>query len=485
MYSWVCDVQNVTVRREVGRALPIVALMIVAVAVVLALPHWRSATSPPDSSEPSTRSPLTESPNAAPFTSLATPTEPPADHLATQSLSLAGVAEDAILGVVLDSVGDPIADARVTLVRTDAADCPRARYAQFCDVDPEGPVGLRTRTDENGRFQCLGLDEGVDYDVFVDLQGAGLWSIEACELPLAVVRAGAPAQTFELPYGIVEVALTVPESLADLRDEDGSFDVEVSVDRGPEDRDSIRGVHPDRLRIAAPFEQPFDIVVGGRGVREVRRSSLMVTREDGVLPVEIALEPEAQTGRILVSVVDEEMQPVTDVWLHKVTRLDPPAFEYVRIGEGTDAKRGFYVLDGLEPRSYTICALGDSYGDRAPAFATVDVAVGESRELLLVLRRGEFLELSFKENVPELSFAELVAPDLDYEIGHLIDWSLARRTSFGTYRTYEPGEIYRSSIRVPLGTYQLRLHEVDGKEWLRTVEVEEGRVARVQIGIER
>lgn len=408
-----------------------------------------------------------------------------ADHLATRALSFPVAGEDAITGLVLDSVGDPVVDARVTLVRTDAADCPRARYARFCDVDPEGTFGSRTRTDENGRFQCSGLDAGVDYDVFVDLQGASLWWIEACSLPLGVVRAGAPVQTLELPYGIVEVALTLPESLAELRDDDGSFDVEVSVDRGPEDRDSIRGVLPDRLVIAAPFDQPFDIVVGGRGVREVRRSSLLVTREDGVLPIEIALEPEVRTGRILVSVVDEQMQPVTDVWLHKVTRLDPPAFEYVRIGEGSDAKRGFYVLDGLEPREYTICALGESYGDRAPAFATVDVAVGESRELVLMLQRGEFLELSFKENVPELSYVELVAPDLDYEIGDLIDWSLARRTSFGTYRTYEPGEIYRSSIRVPLGTYQLRLREVDGKEWLRNVTVEEGRVARVQIGIER
>lgn len=386
-------------------------------------------------------------------------------------------------GVVFDSAGRPVSNARVTALRPVHGRCPAAFYGEqsFSELAPED--GLRARSDEAGGFAIFGAEPGIEYDVFVDLQGEDLWWIDSCAITVEKIVAPAQGLRLELPYGVVVAKLEFPHDLQVLRTAETSLDVRLRVSRGPDD-ESVVGDVGDRLRIAVDFERPISITAEGTGMRSITLDNVAVSRIAGTIEVPILLESTGLAHRLTVLVTDVEGSPIQDTWVYEVGSFDPPRFESLRTAGCSSRDDGVFVFELLEARTHTIVAIPDSDSDFAPAGSIVDLPPSGVRELQLDLTRGEFVEVRIPQLVDDVTVKSVECLDLDFELGRLVEWVEVGRSSWERWRTFAPGMSYRTTFRLPLGRYEL--HYVSGGvESMTEFTVEVGNRTRIEIGATR
>lgn len=386
-------------------------------------------------------------------------------------------------GVVFDSAGRPVSNARVTALRPVDGRCPAAFYGEqsFSELAPQD--GLRARSDEAGGFAIFGAEPGVEYDVFVDLQGEDLWWIDSCAITIEKIVAPAQGLRLELPYGVVIAKLEFPHDLQLLRAADASLDVRLRVSRGPDD-ESVVGDVGDRLRIAVDFERPISITAEGTGVRSITIDDVAVSRVAGTIEVPITLESTGLAHRLTVLVTDVDGAPIQDTWVYEVGAFDPPRFESLRTAGCSSRDDGVFVFELLEAGTHTIVAIPDTDSDFAPAGSIVELPPSGVRELQLDLARGEFVEVRIPQHAGEVTMTSLECPDLDFELGRLVEWVEVGRSSWERWRTFAPGMSYRTTFRLPFGRYEIH-YVSDGVEAMTEFTVEVGNRTRIELGATR
>jgi hypothetical protein len=392
-------------------------------------------------------------------------------------------AETAYLtGVVVDAVGRPIHDARVTAISVVEGICPASQYQEWSLQDLDPSEGLRGRSDANGEFALFGATPGVQYAMFADLQGEDVWWIDECATPIAQLVAPHNDMRLGLPYGIVNVAIGLPADLAALMREGSVLDIRLRIRRGADDERvvSIR----DSTRIAVEFGAPVEITAEGIGLRERTLGDIAVTELVGSVDVTLELESTGLAHRLEVIVVDDEGAPIPDTWVYGVSAFDPPRFDTLRTSGCSARDDGVFVFEFLEAREHAIVAVPDSDTGLAPAGSYVSLPPSAVRELHLTLGPGEFVEVRIPTKGREIHALSINCPDQDFDIGQLVEWVEAGHGSWERVRTLLPGRTYRSTFRLPLGRAQLRYTE-DGVERVEDLEVKRGQRSRLDLSTVR
>lgn len=386
-------------------------------------------------------------------------------------------------GVVVDAGGRSVPRARVTALRVVDGRCGAEYYGEHGFSELDETDGLRVRTDDAGAFVVDGVEPGIEYDFFVDLQGEDLWWIESCAIP--ALRAAAPGEdlTLVLPYGLVIASVELPREFDLLRSEDVRFDVRLRVRRGPSD-ESVVGEVGDRLRIAVEFDRPIEICAEGTGLRSLAVRDVVVSRGLGRMEVPLALESTGLAHRLTVVVADPDGNPAPDVWVYEVVDADPPRFETLRSAGCSSRDDGRFVFEFLEARPHTIVAIPDADSGFAPAGSVVDLPPSSVRELQLDVTPGEFVEVRLASSAPRITVTGVEGLDLDFALGELVEWVESGRSSWERYDTFSPGCCYRTTFRLPVGRYQLR-YSVDDEIRTAPFEVESGHRARLNLEFTR
>lgn len=406
------------------------------------------------------------------------------DPRLVEGVAMEAVSANARLtGIVVDAGGHQVPGARVTALRTVEGRCPADFYDEHGFSELDDGEGLRARADDRGAFVIDGAEPGVEYDFFVDMQGEDLWWIDACSTPAQ--RATAPVEDIRLvlPYGLVVARVELPSEWDVLRSEDVRFDVRLRVRRGPSD-ESVVGELGDQLRIAVEFDRPIEIVAEGTGLRTLTISDIAVSREVGRVEVPLRFESTGLAHRLTVVVSDLDGAPASDAWIYEVLAGDTPRFETLRSAGCSGRDDGKFVFEFLEARRHVIVAIPDADSGLAPAGSVIDLPPSSVRELHLDVVPGEFVEVRLPSTAPRITVLGLDSPELDFELGDLVEWVEAGRSSWERYRTFSPGGCYRSTFRLPVGRYELR-YSVDGVEHRAPFEVESGYRARVNFEFTR